>query len=127
MGQAQQSQKLQEHQDHSPVEADWPTLVGRMLDDLARIIQMETRLFEANLSHALSGLVDRAISQLILLAAVLAGGSCLLAAFILLLHSWLVWWEALTIAGVAVIFLGGSIYMIGQRAARKTESQIAAG
>ena len=106
---------------------DWPTLLGRMFDDLTRIIQMEMRLFEANLSNAATGFLDRALSQLVLVATVFAGGACLLAAFIDLLHRWFEWWQAFAIGGVTVLVAGVIVYRILEKTARKTETQVTAG
>jgi Putative Actinobacterial Holin-X, holin superfamily III len=84
---------------------EWPTLLGRMVDDLSRIVQTEFRLFEANLAGLLSSTVDRAISGMLMVAASVAGGACLLVALILLLHHWLEWWQAVGVVGLVMVLL----------------------
>jgi MFS family permease len=48
-------------------------------------------------------MADRAIAGLMILCAGVIGGSCLLAALILLLHGWMVWWQCFAIGGVVTI------------------------
>ena len=85
---------------------DWPTLVARIVADVARIVQTEIRLFQASLNPILSAAIDRLLGSVIALAAVLAGGLCLLAAVVVFLHRWL-WWDAsLAITGV-ISFIAG--------------------
>ena len=85
---------------------DWPTLVARIVADVARIVQTEIRLFQASLNPILSAAIDRLLGSMIALGAVLAGGLCLLAAVVVFLHRWL-WWDAsLAITGV-VSFIAG--------------------
>jgi hypothetical protein len=89
-----------------PEAHDWPTLVARVISDVARIVQTEIRLFQASLNPILSGAVDRLLGSTLALAGFLAGGLCLLAAAVVFLHRWL-WWDAsLAIAGV-VSFVAG--------------------
>jgi len=85
---------------------DWPTLVARVVSDVARIVQTEIRLFQVSLNPILSAAIDRLLGSTLALAAFLAGGLCLLAAAVVFLHRWL-WWDAsLAIAGV-VSFVAG--------------------
>jgi hypothetical protein len=85
---------------------DLPTLVARVVTDVARIVQTEIRLFQASLNPILSAAIDRLLGSAIALGAFLAGGLCLLAAVVVFLHRWL-WWDAsLAIAGV-VSFIAG--------------------
>ena len=85
---------------------DWPTLVARVVSDVARIVQTEIRLFQASLNPILSAAIDRLLGSTLALAAFLAGGLCLLAAGVVFLHRWL-WWDAsLAIAGI-VSFVAG--------------------
>jgi hypothetical protein len=105
-----------QHQPSAPVNgsetgAEWPTLLGRMLEDLSRVIQLELQLLEARIAPSLMAMADRAIAGLVILCAGVIGGSCLLAALILLLHQWMQWWECLAIAGIAAIGCGLVAYM----------------
>ena len=85
---------------------DWPTLLARIVADVARIVQTEIRLFQASLNPILSAAIDRLLGSTIALGAVLAGGLCLLAAVVVFLHRWL-WWDAsLAITGV-ISFIAG--------------------
>jgi Putative Actinobacterial Holin-X, holin superfamily III len=77
-----------------------PALVGRMLDDVLRIAEAQAKLFDANLTAALSYALDRAIGRAIAAAMCLLGGMCLLIAMIVLFHRYLQWWQALAISGV---------------------------
>src|SRR5216683_3989918 len=89
--------------DDSGTATEWSTLLGRMLEDLSRIIRLELQLLEARLAPSLTGMADRAIATLVILFAGVIGGSCLLAALILLLHEWMKWWQAFAIGGVVTI------------------------
>lgn len=90
---------------------EWPTLLGRMVDDLSRIVETELRLFEANLVGLLNTTVDRAIAGMLLLALSVVGGACLLVALILLLHQWLPLWEAIGIVGLAIEVIGAIAFL----------------
>src|SRR5258708_21563729 len=57
---------------------EWSTLLGRMLEDLSRIIRLELQLLEARLVPSLTGMADRAIAPLVILFARLIGGPPLL-------------------------------------------------
>ena len=85
---------------------DWSTLVARIVADVARIGQTEFRLFQASLNPILSAAIDRLLGSTIALGAFLAGGLCLLAAFVVFMHRWL-WWDAsLAIAGIVSVIAG---------------------
>jgi len=90
---------------------EWPTLLGRMLEDLSRVIQLEIQLLEAKIAPSLIAMADRAIAGMVILYAGVIGGSCLLAALILLLHQWMQWWQCLAIGGVVAIACGLVAYM----------------
>src|ERR1700720_1633077 len=85
------------------VNAEWPNLLGRMLEDVSRVIQLELQLLEAKLAPSLMAMADRAIAGLMILCAGVIGGSCLLAALILLLHDWMAWGQCFAIGGVVTI------------------------
>ena len=102
---------------------EWSTLLGRMLEDLSRIIRLELQLLEARLAPALTGMADRVIAALVILFAGVIGGSCLLAALILLLHEWMKWWQAFAIGGVVAIACGFIAYSIVKRQPAVTETK----
>jgi uncharacterized membrane protein YqjE len=100
---------------------DWPTLLARIVADVARIVQTEIRLFQASLNPIFSAAIDRLLGSVIALAAVLAGGLCLLAALVVFLHRWL-WWDAsLAITGV-ISFIAG--YAAARLAALRTSQSV---
>lgn len=90
--------------------AQWPTLLGRMLEDLSRVMRLELQLLGARIAPSLVAMVDRALAGLVLLFAGVISGSCLLAALILLLHERMQWWQCFTIGGVVAIACGIAIY-----------------
>jgi Putative Actinobacterial Holin-X, holin superfamily III len=101
---------------------EWSTLLGRMLDDLSRIIRLELQLLEARLAPSLTGMADRVIAALVIIFAGIIGGSCLLAALILLLHEWLKWWQSFAIGGVVAIACGFVAYSVIKRPPVATET-----
>lgn len=84
-------------------EVKWPVLLGRTLEDLAHIFQLELRLMGAKVPPLMMAVADRAIGALVILYLGIIGGSCLLAALILLLHLWLAWWECFAVGGVVTL------------------------
>ena len=55
------------------VNTEWPTLLGRMLEDVSRVIQLELQLLEAKLTPSMMAMADRAIAGLIMLFAGVIG------------------------------------------------------
>jgi hypothetical protein len=98
-------------------------LLGRMLEDLSRIIRLELQLLEARIGPSLTGMADRAIAALVMLFAGVFGGSCLLAAFILLLHEWMKWWQSFAIGGVVALACGFVAYSVIKRPSGVTETK----
>jgi hypothetical protein len=98
---------------------DWPTLVGRAVDDVTRILQSEAHMLETSISAALASRLTTAIATLTVIAVMLCGGVCLLCAAILLLHQWLPLWQAFGLAGAIILAIGIAIYVIGKPAGRK--------
>src|ERR1700687_1851875 len=105
------------------VNAEWPTPLRRDLEDVSRVIQLELELLEANLPPSMMAMADRAIAGLIMLFAGVLGGSCLLAALILLLHRWMEWWQCFAIAGVVTIVCALGVYASIIRSSALTESK----
>ncbi len=98
----------------SAVSEHWPALLARIVDDVARIVQTEIRIFQAALTPIFSNAIDRLLANVIALAAYVAGGVCLLIAFVFFLHQWLAWAPALAITGIVSLALG---YLSSQLAA----------
>jgi hypothetical protein len=95
---------------------DWPTLVGRAVDDVTRILQSEAHMLETSMSAALAARLASAITKLTVLAVMLCGGVCILCAGILLIHEWLPLWQAFGLAGATILMIGITIYVIGRPA-----------
>jgi hypothetical protein len=89
---------------------DWPTLVGRAVDDVTRILQSEAHMLENSMGAALSTRLASAIATLTVIAVMLCGGVCILCAAILLLHQWLPLWQSFGIAGVSILIVGIASY-----------------
>jgi hypothetical protein len=96
---------------------EWPALLGRMLEDLSRVIRLELQLLEARIAPSLTTIVDRAIASLVILGASAIGALFLLAALVLFLHerALMQWWECLGIGGV-VAFCCGLVAYVSLRA-----------
>jgi hypothetical protein len=104
----------------------WPTLLGRMIEDLSRVMQLELQLLEAGIASSLIAMADRAIARLVMLCAGVIGGSCLLAALILAFHErmQMEWWECFAIGGVVAIVCGLGAYLrvTGSTASAETKA-----
>ena len=96
---------------------DWPTLVGRAVDDVTRILQSEVHMLETSMSAALATRLANAIAILTIVAVMLCGGVCVLCAAILLLHQWIPLWQAFGLAGATILIIGIAIYAIRKPAA----------
>ena len=96
---------------------DWPTLVGRAVDDVTRILQSEAHMLENSMSAALETRLASAIASLTVIAIVICGAVCMVCAGILLMHEWLPLWQAFGLAGVSILLLGIAIYATRRPAA----------
>lgn len=86
---------------------NWPTLLGRVVDDVSRVVHAEVRLFEAHLAVSAEALVENASMALIAFATFIIAETCIVAAAILLLHQWLLsWWLPLGLVGTAIFAAG---------------------
>jgi hypothetical protein len=91
---------------------DWPTLVGRAVDDVSRILQSEAHMLETSMGSALETRLASAIATLTVIAVMISGGVCILCAAILLLHEWLPLWQSFGIVGVGILLIGIASYAI---------------
>ena len=96
---------------------DWPTLVGRAVDDVTHILQSEAHMLENSMSAALETRLASAIASLTVIAIVICGAVCMVCAGILLMHEWLPLWQAFGLAGVSILLLGIAIYATRRPAA----------
>lgn len=102
---------------------DWPSLIGRFVDNLTRVFRAEILLLEKRLSQSASdvirNIVAHAAAILVLAATTIVGLICLLAGFILLLHRWLPAWQACGIGGLTIIVIGFVAFTILNVSARR--------
>lgn len=91
---------------------NWSALFSRAVDDISKIIEAEIHLFEARFSAAVLQAIRQAITAVMMSAAMLVGGLCVIASMILLLHQWLAWWLAFGIVGAVVLIAGVTIPLI---------------
>jgi VIT1/CCC1 family predicted Fe2+/Mn2+ transporter len=117
------TEKQPRHANGAPeIQQDWPTLVGRAVDDVTRILQSEAHLLENSIGAALSTRLASAIATLTTVAVMLCGGVCILFAGILLLHEWLPLWQAFGLAGAAILLVGFASYTIMKPAVGPTSA-----
>ena len=91
---------------------DWPTLVGRAVDDVTRILQSEAQLLQTNMGAALETRLASAIATLTIVAVMISGAVCIVCAAILLLHQWLPLWQSFGIIGGGILLVGLASYAI---------------
>jgi hypothetical protein len=91
---------------------DWPTLVGRAVDDVTRILQSEAQLLQTNMGAALETRLASAIATLTIVAVMIGGAVCIVCAAILLLHQWLPLWQSFGIIGGGILLAGLAGYAI---------------
>jgi Putative Actinobacterial Holin-X, holin superfamily III len=97
---------------------NWPELLSKTVDDLARVAQTEIQLFEATLKRLIEAQTDKIIGMLVLVVALTYGSVFLLGGIVLLLHLWLAWWLSFLITGI-VICSAGVVFQIGMTGAAK--------
>ena len=86
--------------------ADWPTLIERAVDDIARILRSEVHMLQTSIGATLGAHISNTLARLTIVAVMISGALCILCASILLLHQWLPWWQAFGIAGLAMLVVG---------------------
>jgi Putative Actinobacterial Holin-X, holin superfamily III len=91
---------------------DWPTLVGRAVDDVTRILQSEARMLQTSMGAALETRLASAIATLTIVAVMIGGAVCIVCSAILLLHQWLPLWQSFGIIGGGVLLAGLAGYAI---------------
>ena len=104
----------------APIPENWPTLLGRAVDDVSRVVHAEMRLFEAHLAASAEALVENAYVALIVLATFVIAEICIGAAAILLLHQWLLsWWLSLGLLGTTTFAAGLVLWYAAIRLSKK--------
>ena len=91
---------------------DWPTLVGRAVDDVTRILQSEAHMLQTSMGAALETRLASAIATLTIVAVMISGAVCIVCAAILLLHQWLPLWQSFGIIGGGILLVGLAGYAI---------------
>ncbi|HTT76038.1 MAG TPA: phage holin family protein [Candidatus Binataceae bacterium] len=96
--------------DYPNAPPDWPTLLARLADNLARVVRAEILLLENRLGRNVAVEIKRAVAGaaafLVLGLCAFLGVVCLLAGYVLLLHHWMAAWLACGAGGLTIIFLG---------------------
>ena len=103
---------------------DWSELIGRLVDSLRRLIRAEVYFVEDRFKRTVAGALGSAalrIAAVVLLAITgWLGLVCLLIGYILLLHQWLRWWQAVGAGGLTIIILGLILFFVLNASARRT-------
>ena len=89
-------------------EADWATLFGRAIDDVAQIVQSEAHLLTAGMRTVLAEQIDRIFTLVAISALLAVGAVCLVAAAVLLQREFflLSWWQSFGITALALFAIG---------------------
>jgi hypothetical protein len=90
----------------SGIHEDWSTLIARAADDVSRIVQSEIHLFETTFRSALEGQINYALAGLAIVAVMICGTLCALAALILYAQS---------VAAVVASLCGRRLHHVGRR------------
>jgi hypothetical protein len=102
---------------------DWPTLVGRAVDDVTRILQSEARILQTNMGAALETRLASAIATLTIVAVMISGAVCIVCAAILLVHQWLPLWQSFGIIGGGILLVGLASYAITKSPAMQESAE----
>lgn len=111
--------ELNEARDASISRAEWPALVSRAVGDLSRIIKAEVRLLELGLTSIVQAEMARLIIAMVLGSLAICAGICLLAALVMFLHQWLMWWSSFAVTGGGVLLLIAIVWAIIPRFASR--------
>ncbi|MBF6570718.1 MAG: phage holin family protein [Candidatus Binataceae bacterium] len=91
---------------------EWSELVSRAVGDLSRIIKAEVRLLELGLAGVVQAEMARLITAMVLGSLAICAGICLLAALVLFLHQWLMWWGSFGVTGGIVLLLVATLWVV---------------
>ncbi|HVB79037.1 MAG TPA: phage holin family protein [Candidatus Binataceae bacterium] len=91
----------------SDTHEDWSTLIARAADNVSRIVQSEIYLFENRFRSALEGQIYYALAGLAMVAVMICGVLCALAALVVYAHQWVQWWEAFAIGAFIMLAVAG--------------------
>lgn len=107
------------HRDEIPssgIQPDWSELISRLVESLGRIVRTEINFLEDRVKRTLTGVISdvalRIAAVLLLAITGWLGLVCILMSYILLLHQWLRWWQAVGGGGLTIIILGLIIFFV---------------
>jgi VIT1/CCC1 family predicted Fe2+/Mn2+ transporter len=89
-----------------PPNSDWPTLIERAVDDVARILRSEAQILQTSIGAAIQRQISSAVALLVVVGIVIVGALCLVFAAIFLLHQWLPLWQSFGIVGLVMLLIG---------------------
>ena len=98
---------------------DWPQLLSKTVDDLARVARTEIQLLDASLRRLIEAQTDKITGMLVLVVALTYGSLFLLGGIVLLIHVWLAWWLSFLITGLVICSAGVVLQMRTSAAAKK--------
>src|SRR5579871_1680113 len=98
---------------------NWPELLSKVADDLARVVSGEIRLLEATVKQVIEAQSEKLAGLLVALVAFGYGFLLLVGAIVLFIHLWLDWWLSLLITALAVIAAGVFFRMWMARSAKR--------
>jgi Flp pilus assembly protein TadB len=82
---------------------DWPTLIGRAVDDVSRILHSEAEILQTRLGDSIRSGLNHSAEVVALLALFLWSIGCLLLGVILFLHLWFPLWFAFGVVGLCTM------------------------
>jgi len=82
---------------------DWPSLIGRAVDDVSRILHSEAEILQTRLGDSIRSGLNHSAEVVALLVLFLWSIGCLLLGVILFLHLWLPLWFAFGVVGLCTI------------------------
>jgi hypothetical protein len=100
-------------------EVEWPKLLARVVEG---IVTAELHEFEDNVLAFLDSVVANAYASLVWMSALVIGAGFILTGLVLLLGSYIQWWAAFGVVGLAVIAVG-AIASSGRGRPRKRRSR----
>jgi VIT1/CCC1 family predicted Fe2+/Mn2+ transporter len=107
---------------------DWSELIQKTIDDGARVVSAEMRLFEKNVRELLDAQTDRVLGTLAVMTAVIYGAAMMLVGVAFLLHLVLPMWLSLIVIGAVTATCGIVVQMmLSRRAASIAPSSVGEG
>ena len=89
----------------SEAHQDWPILIGRAVDDLARIFHSEAEILQIRIGDAITAGLNRSTRIVAFFALLLWSIASILLGVILFLHLWIPLWLAFGVVGLCTMSL----------------------